>query len=205
MTESYLQAKRRREACEEQKGEIVFGLLGGFLLLVLGVMNNWPIDRQFGFFTVMSYVFIAAGLCFILVAVVVPALLKWPYKGFVFLGRKIGGAVLMVLLTVIYGLIVLPVGLLFRHKRKQAGFYSWTGSFPYKDASFETMGAKEQKGFESPVPAQLPGKIYMLFETLVRNKRVFLIPAAVLLILLGLILFFAASNIVFNFFIYTLF
>lgn len=205
MIDSYLEKKQQREAYEDQKGEIVFGLLGGFILLVLGIMNNWPIYGSFNVFAVMSYLIITVGLCLILLGIVAPAFLRLPYKGFVLVGKKIGSAVLMVLLTVIYGVIVLPVGLFVRKKRKHMGFYTWTGDFPYEETAFEVIKDRAQQDFESSIKSPFIRNIYKLFGTLVRNKRMFLIPAAIVLVLLGLLLFFAASNVVFNFFIYTLF
>lgn len=202
---SYLQIKQRREVYEDQKGEIVFGLLGGFILLLFGIMNNWPIYGSFNLFAIMSLAIIATGLCLIFLGIVAPSLLRLPYKGFVFIGKKIGNALLLVFLTVIYGVMVLPVGLIMRKKRKSLGFFSWSGDFPYKETSFEEIETAENNGFEGSIKSPFLKNIYKLFGTLVRNKRAFLIPAAVILVLLGLILFFAASNVVFNFFIYTLF
>jgi len=202
---SYLQTKQQREAYENQKGEIVFGLLGGFILLVFGIMNNWPIYGSFNVFAIMSYIIISIGLILILLGIVAPALLRLPYKGFVFIGKKIGSALLLLLLTVIYGLMVLPVGLFMRKKRKHLGFFTWTGNFPYEETSFEAIKDWDKTDAEGSIKSPFLKNIYKLFGTLVRNKRAFLIPATVVLVLLGLILFFAASNVVFNFFIYTLF
>lgn len=202
---SYLQTKRQRDAYENQKGEIVFGLLGGFILLVFGIMNNWPICGSFNVFAIMSYIIISIGLILILLGIVTPALLKLPYRGFVFIGKKIGSALLLVFLTVIYLIMVLPVGLIMRKKHINLGFLTWTGDFPYEETAFEAIKDRVQQDFEGSIKSPFLRNIYKLFGTLVRNKRAFLIPATVILVLLGLILFFAASNVVFNFFIYTLF
>jgi hypothetical protein len=205
LTNSYLQTKRQREAYEEQKGEIVFGLLGGFLLLVLGIVNNWPIYGSINVYAIMSYIIIAIGLCFLLLGIIAPALLGLPYKVFVFIGKKIGSAILIILLTIIYGVMVFPVGVFMRKKRKRTGFFTWTGNFPYEETSFQTIRTDDKKNAGSSIKLPFLKSLYNLFGTLIRNKRTFLIPTTVVLVLLGLILFFAASNVVFNFFIYTLF
>lgn len=205
MTDSYLQEKQQRKAYEDQKGEIVFGLLGGFILLVFGIMNNWPIYGSFNLFAIISYVFITIGLCFILLGIIAPSLLRLPYKGFVFIGKKIGNSLLLVFLTVIYIIMVVPVGLIMCKKHKDLGFIAWSGEFSYEEKAFEEIGTDVKKDVAGSIKSPFLKNIYKLFGTLVRNKRAFLIPAAVVLVIVGLILFFAASNIIFNFFIYTLF
>jgi len=205
LTNSYLQKKKQHEAYEDQKGEIVFGFIGGTIILLSGILNNWPVYGSFNLYAVMSIVFIAIGLCLLLLGFIAPALLKWPYKGFVSIGKKIGEAIFLVLLAVIYFIMVIPVGLIMRKKRRSLGFFTWNGDYPYEEKAFEKIGTGGEKDIDSAIKSPFLKNIYKFFGTLVRNKRFFLIPAAVILVLVGLILFFAASNIVFNFFIYTLF
>jgi len=205
LTDSYLQKKQQREAYENQKGEIIFGLLGGFILLFFGIMNNWPVYGSFNLFEIMSLALIASGLCLILLGIIAPALLRLPYKGFVFIGKKIGSVIFFVFLTIVYGVIILPVGLIIRRKRKNLGFLTWSGDFPYEEKAFEEIRTGDTNNADSSIKSPFLKSLYDLFGTLVRNKRAVLIPAAIVLVIIGLILFFAASNIIFNFFIYTLF
>lgn len=205
MTDSYLQTKKQREAYEEQKGEIVFGLLGGTVLLLAGILNTWPIRGIFGLTDIICLVIIFAGICFVLLGIAAPALLKYPYKGFIFIGEKIGEEVLLIILSLIYLVLIIPVGLIMRKKRKSLGFFTWSGEFPYKEKTFEEITESGSKDIDTTIKSSFLRNIYKLFGTFIRNKSFFLVPAAVILVLLGLILFFAASNIVFNFFIYTLF
>jgi hypothetical protein len=205
LTNSYLQIKKQREAYETQKGEIVFGLLGGTVLLMFGILNNWPVNGASKFFTVLSLAIMLTGIFLILSGIVVPVLLKQPYKGFVFIGKKIGEGILISILTVIYLIMVIPVGLFMRKKSKDSGFLAWSGKFPYEERKFEEIKHKNSENIDNTIRSSFLRNIYKIFGTLIRNKRFFLIPAAIILVVLGLILFFAASNIIFNFFIYTLF
>jgi len=207
LTDSYLQKKKQREAYEDQKSEIIFGLLAGTVLFLFGLLYPFPVDPllKFTVYNVISIGLINIGLCMILLGIIVPAFLELPYKGFVFLGKKIGEAILLIFLAVTYFIIVLPVGLIIRKRRSSLGFFTWSGDYPYEEKSFEKIGAGGGMDIDSTKNFPLLENIYKLFGTLIRHKRSFLIPIVIILLLLGLILFFAASNIVFNFFIYTLF
>jgi len=205
LTDSYMKNKKQREEYEEQKGEIIFGFFGGTVILLAGIMNSWPVYGSLNLYAVVSLVFIAIGLCLLLIGFIAPALLKLPYKCFVFIGKKFGEAVLLIFLAVIYFIMVIPVGFILRRKRRSLGFFTWNGDYPYEEKAFEKIRTDGGKDINSTIKSPFLKNIYNFFGTLVRNKRAVLIPAAIVLVIIGLILFFAASNIIFNFFIYTLF
>lgn len=205
MTNTYLEIKNQRDEYEETKGETIFGLFFGFVLILAGLFNNLPVYGSISLNVVICIVILSTGLLLMLMAVAVPSVLKYPYKGFVFLGKLIGRAVFLVLLTLIYIVLVLPVGLFIRRKRKDFGFQNWNNKYVGKDTAFENINTTGIEGVDEISKRSFLRNIYNLFSLFIRNRRLPLIPVAIILILLGLILFFISSSVVFNFFIYTLF
>jgi len=200
MAETYLDKKKRNDAMEEEKNHIIFGLMAGIILVIVGGLN-W-LSAQGPWETVCVCV-AALGIAFVLLAIVVPALLKYPYKAFRFFGNTMGKVLFAVLLTVLYVLLILPIGLLLRRKREAQGYYAWGEEPPEPRSAFAQIEEKEG-------PAQKQGRAsyfgiaYRLLSVFIANRKYILIPIVIILVIAGLILFFVSSNVM-TAFIYTLF
>lgn len=205
MTDTYLEIKQQREAYKELKGETIFGHLFGFILFWAGILINLPIYGSNLINVIICISIISIGLISILFAIIVPTFLRWPYKAFMYIGKKIGSVIFLLLLAVIYLSLVLPVGLIKKKKRKNYGYFTWNSDFEDDENTFEDIKILDNMNINYRTKSSFLRNIYILFGTLVRNKRIFLIPAAVTLVIVGLMLIFTASNIIINFFIYTLF
>lgn len=200
MTETFIEKYSKKKVIEERNNEILFGLIGGTLLSSGGFLKFLTSEGPLMYGCIVVCVL---GICVFLVAIIVPSVLKYPCKAFLFLGNKTGTIVFTVVLTVVYSVLILPVGLLLRNRRQRYGFYCWEGSFCEDETAFETL--KTHKSTESGFTrSSFLWSLYRVFGTVTHNKRYFLIPAIIILVLAGAILFFVSSNVV-VYFVYPLF
>lgn len=198
MAESYLERKKRRDDMEELKNETIFGLMGGILLMLVGAVN-WLMAT--GLREVACVCSFALGFLAFALAIAVPSLLKYPYKAFRFLGNAAGKAVFAAVLTVFYFLLVFPIGLFLRRKREEQGYFTWNAAQPKPRSTF--LGIPRAAGSKAG-KASYFGILYNLVSGFVTNGKAVLIPVVVILVILGLILFFVSSNVI-TAFIYTIF
>lgn len=84
-----------------------FGLLVGAVLLVLGAFAAW---RETGAATGL----LAAGGALVGLGALVPKILKWPYVVWMALALALGFVMTRVLLTIVYFVVVTPIGLILR-------------------------------------------------------------------------------------------
>ena len=198
MAESYIERKKRRDAIEEEKNHIIFGLMGGIILMLVGGLN-WLSAGQ-GFGEIVCVCVTALGLLLVLLAIVVPALLRYPYKAFRFFGNTAGKAVFAILLTALYVLLILPVGLILRRKREAQGYFTWEQP-PAPRSLFRTI---DHTAAAKTGKASYFGIVYRLLSIFAANRKFILIPIVIILVIAGLILFFVSSNVM-TAFIYTIF
>ena len=201
--QSYLQRKRQNSAREEEKNQIIFGLMGGVILMIAAALT-W-LSSQKGLREIVCIFIFALGVLFFMLAIVVPSLLKYPYKAFRFWGNLVGRAVFTIVLTILYFLLVFPVGLLLRRKRAGQGYYAWAQAQPKARSMFIDIA---QTDIHNDSPMAMKASyfliLYKLLAVFIANKKYVFIPVVVLLTIAGLILFFVSSNVM-TAFIYTLF
>jgi hypothetical protein len=151
-----------------------------------------------GYDSVWSLLSIVALIGFSL-ALVAPQTLWWPERLWMAFGRLLGRVVLSAILTVVYLAVVTPAGLLVRRSPQAAGFASWEGTAP----PGEGWVAKEEPA--AAIEGRRSG--WLVMHTLgffIRKRNWFLIPALVILLLLGMLFFFVQGSVLAPF-IYTLF
>jgi len=199
MTATYLEQKQRRDAMARRKDESVFGLVSGLLLLSAGAIR-WLSAADA--WDIASLCLAGLGLAFFLLGMAAPSLLRWPYRGFRFFGNLMGKAVFAVVLTALYLLLVLPVGLLSRRKRLAQGYVTWDKTPPKAQSMFADWNPTGSGGKDGG--SSYFGILYRLLALFIANRKIILIPVLVVLVLVGLILFFVSSNVV-TAFVYTLF
>lgn len=197
---TYLEKKEYSDAMEELKNETIFGLMGGIILMAVGVLNWLSAAKPWDVIFICVFFL---GLAFLLLGVAAPSLLKYPYKAFRLWGNAVGKAVFAVLLAVLYFPLIFPVGLFLRRKRETQGYFAWKQAQPEPRSAFSDI-ARADGAAASPRRASYWGILYQLFSGLITNRKFILIPAVVILVIVGLILFFVSSNVM-TAFIYTLF
>lgn len=201
MIDLYLNTKDRREQSEALKNYILFGLLFGWVLIVACIIGFFSVRGALEILFVTGVLF---GILLVCSAVLVPALLRIPYTVVSTITEKIGNILFKVVLSVVYIVIIAPVGMLVKKKRKQYRLYRWDEEYLGEDSCFVASDAQGDKKPKSTTSFPKMMSAYRLFGLIVKNKWSVLIPVTTLLILLGLILFFASTNVV-SFFIYTMF
>jgi len=200
LAETYLTKKKRSDAVEEEKNRIIFGLMGGIILIAFGALN-WL--SATGLWEIACVCLAALGLLLVMLAVVVPAFLKYPYKAFRFFGNTAGKVVFAVVLAVLYFVFILPVGLILRRKREAQGYFTWKNTPPKPQSLFVAVTQTDGSATKKRKASYL-GITYQLFSVFAGNRKYILIPVVIILVIVGLVLFFVSSNVM-TAFIYTLF
>ena len=198
MRETYLEKKARIDAMEEEKNHIIFGLMGGTIQMIVGALN-WLTAA--GAWEVVCVCVAALGLLLVLPAIVVPAFLKYPYKAFRFFGNTMGKVIFAVILTALYCLFVLPVGLVLRRNREAQGYLSWEQESPEPRSLFADI---DRSATQKTGRASYFGIVHRLLAVFAANRKFILIPIVIILVIVGLVLFLVSANVVTGF-IYTIF
>jgi len=200
MKKTYIELKKDKDILEEEKNQIIFGLMGGIILMVLGALN-WLTSGP-GVWEIVCICIAALGAVFFLLAIIVPAFLKYPYKAFRAWGNFVGKILFSFVLAILYLLFIFPVGLFLRRKREEQGYFTWDGTPPPPHSIFADLTQSENQA--RTTKASYLGILYRLLALFAANRKYILIPAVIVLVIVGLILFFVSTNVVTGF-IYTLF
>jgi len=195
-----MERKKQSDAFEELKSQIIFGLMGGAILMAAGALN-W-LSSYKGPREIACICIFTLGAVFFLLAVIVPSLLKYPYKAFRFFGNTVGKAIFAAMLAILYFLFIFPVGLFLRRKREAQGYFAWDGAPPQPRSMFADI--VQTHGPPHAAKASYFGILYKLLSVFAANRKYILIPAVIVLAIVGLILFFVSSNVM-TAFIYTIF
>jgi len=190
----------RREAAAVRQ-QTVYGLVTGWVLTLVG---------GFVFFCVPSRVdwlwgaMLSLGILHLLAAVVLPQLLAWPERLWISLARWQGWLVMNALLTVVYFTLIWPAGCFSR--RRTRGFVSWDEQPPPGNTAWQPIDAVEsQESNEAATHRRsLPMLLVGVIAFFIRRGNYLVVPIIILLLVLGLVLYFVESSALAPF-IYTLF
>ena len=166
--------------------------MGGFFFYtVLG-----PVDWLWGGLMVL-------GWLHLLLAVVLPQALYWPERAWSLLAQWQGKLVMAVLLTIVYFGLIWPARWL--RRGADPGFWSWEGERPSIGSAWRPLDGSEPESElvhhrQRSLPVLLAGVVAFFF----RRGHFVLLPILILLLVLGLVLFFVQSSALAPF-IYTLF
>ena len=194
----YLQDRKARLDEKLVNDYAIFGQLGGIIIFILS-FAKWL--TTYGEIT--SKILVALmifGVYMISSGVIIPQSLNWCYKIFSVIGNKIGEIIFKILLFIVYIIFVLPAGYFMRNKKYDYLYLSWNDKYPFEEKNgftqWHSSGNLSGNGFLST-----SGKLLGLF---IANGKYIFIPAVLILIALGIILFFVSSSVMAPF-IYTLF
>jgi hypothetical protein len=197
----YLQRRAARTACEALKREMIFGLALSTLMLALGLWRYlFVLDARDAVWGTVA----AVGALGLLAAVVFPAAWIPVERAMSRAAKLIGGWLLNAILAVVYLLLIAPLGWALRRLKGSDPIYAWRGDAPRsmegwrpKEVLFETRVGQTGK----PNVARRFLGVLQFFAT--RGHYVYL-PTLVILMSLGLVLFFVKSSALAPF-LYTLF
>ncbi len=189
----------RREAMAIRR-QIVYGLaMGWFLLLVPGFVYFCVPSR----FDPLWGALIVLGAIHLGAAVVLPQALYWPERIWMKIARWQGWLVMSALLTVIYFALIWPAGYLSR--RRTRGFASWASHPTDSKSAWQAVEVAEaEAGSNAAGYRSLPVVLASVVGFFFRRGDYVLVLVVILLVVLGLALYFVQSSALAPF-IYTLF
>ncbi len=199
---SYLQRLKQRQQLACLKEQIIFGLtLGWLITLISGFHYFFAINQNDSLWQMLLYI----GLGLMAITIILPSsivIFQTPLRK---VTEKIGETIFSFILITSYFLLILPVGILFKKQQKNTSFYTWQSRLSYQVEGWRKLNEVNLE------PRQLEDKkrslvlqVAWIIAYFVRNKHYLFIPVLVLLLVLGLLMFFIKAS-AFAPFIYTLF
>jgi hypothetical protein len=199
----YLIRVRERVQTLALKRQIVLGLVGGWLLLTIGSFRLFYVVNAR---TITCQITLAAGAILFLLGLLRPQALGRFESGIRVSTGFIGKTIFAIVLSVVYVLLVTPVGLAWRTFRGTRPFFAWAGATP---VSLEGWIAKQavdddRSVSQDAVRRPLITQPFVIVGYFIRHGHFILLPVVLFLLLIGLVLFFVKSSALAPF-IYTLF
>jgi Family of unknown function (DUF5989) len=192
---SYLKQRRIRLDESLFRRRLVFGLSLGWLMTLIGGANLLFMAHSKGWlWAPISF----AGVLLLFLAVVKPGALASVEDFFRRLTHPIGSAIFKLVLVLVYFLIVTPAGM-FMRRTSTEHFRSWQNG---KGSGLETTW-DERAPARTTVGSRRP-LLYRVLSEFFSRANAAMLPAVLLLVLGGLLMFFLETS-AFAPFIYTLF
>ena len=196
----YLAALARRREAAAIRRQIGYGLVVGWILsLVCGFFFCCLASRAAWVWGGLMVV----GWMHLLLAVVLPQALAWPERAWSTLAQWQGKLIMALLLTVVYFTLLWPARKL---RRSEPSFVRWRDRLPQLPSAWQPLDLLElesgaiSRDRQRSLPLLLAAVIGFFF----RRGHYVLLPILILLLVLGLALFFVQSSAIAPF-IYTLF
>jgi hypothetical protein len=188
---SYLQRRNARIALGRLKREIVFGMVTSLAMLGIGVWRYFIVIEAND--VLWSVVALLGGVG-LLVSLVVPWLWKGPETWLTAVGGRVGSTLFSVLLTVVYGLLMSPIGWILRRMNGTDPIYAWDTELrvPVEGWREKEVVLEANAGGRGK-PSVLRRFVSVLHFFARRGHYVFL-PSLVILLALGVVLFFVKTT-----------
>lgn len=199
---SYLQRLKQRKQLSQLKEQIVFGLMLGWLMtLVGGFRYFFVINSHDSFWKKLVYV----GIALIVISIILPSIISLVQIPLRKVTEKIGEKLFLLILLVSYFLLILPIGILLRRQEKKYSFHTWQDRLMVQAEGWRKWDREDIQPLQPRAKKRsLTLQLAWVVAYFIRNKHYLLIPVLVLLLVLGLIMFFIKAS-AFAPFIYTLF
>jgi Family of unknown function (DUF5989) len=197
----YLERLANRRAKHDLRQLVIFGLVLGWGLLLIGAAKFF---FTVGAIATLWLVAMAAGVVILGVAVIAPTLLRPLERGWMAVGTKIGHLILSAILLVVYFTSFAAIGAYMRRTRGLHPFYAWSSA---DFSGHEGWVPKELSSLPIDVNDQKRATIFQLVRVMnyfVRHGKMIYIPTLIVLLTLGILLFFLQTSALAPF-IYTLF
>jgi hypothetical protein len=161
----------------------VLTLVGGFVLCCVPSRVDWLWQTLF-----------IVGLAHLFTAVTLPQALAWPERAWMTVARWQGWVTMSLLLTIVYFLLIWPAS--FFDRKRTSGFVTWTDQPPDTKTAWQSIDLTESTAAEA-TPSTTRGYALLLASVIAfffRRGNYLLIPIVILLIILGLALYFVQSS-----------
>lgn len=187
----YLRQRAARLAYERLKREIVFALVLSTMALTIGA---WRYFIVVGADERIALALVVFGIVGLVLALILPCAWIPLERALSWLMGKIGGALFGLVLSVVYFTLITPVGWFLRRHQGSGPIHSWLGEAPGRLPGW--IG--KEVAFDAPLAGSGTPSLWRRWAGVLRffaerGHYVFL-PALVVLIALGLALFFVKSS-----------
>lgn len=191
MSSSYLERRAARVALERLKREIIFGMVVSLLLLGIGTWRYFVVvGASEAFWSAIA----ALGAAGLIIALVLPWLWQAPETVLTGIIRRVGGALFAVLLALVYALLVVPVGFALRRMKGTDPIYVWDGDVPARMEGWRVKDVLFEVNVEVQSKPSLFRRFLGVLQFFARRGHVLFLPMLVILIALGMVLFFVKSS-----------
>lgn len=188
---SYLVRRQARLALQELKLRIVFGLVISTLLLTIGVWRHWFVV---GAGAEVALVLIMAGALGLALTLIFPTAWGLPES---LLGRAlrvVGGGLFAILLSLVYVLFITPVGWLVGKLKGRDPIYSWTLAPPDGMEGWHPKQVLCEAHLGSAGRSSSARRFVKIVRFFIERGHYLFLPTLVVLMALGLVLFFVKSS-----------
>jgi Family of unknown function (DUF5989) len=198
---TYLQGLALRREAAAIRRQSVYGLVMGWVLTLVAGFLLFCVPSRLDW---LWAILLAIGGLHLAAAVLLPQALAWPERVWIAIARLQGWLVMTTLLTIVFYLLIWPAS--FFSGRRTRGFVTWDDQPPPTQTAWEKFDLVEIELAETSsnryrsLPLLLAGVIAFFF----RRGDYVLLPILILLIVLGLVLYFVQSSALAPF-IYTIF
>jgi len=173
-----------------------FGIISG---IILSVVAGYQSLCTVGIVSVLFKIVAAIGLIILVIGSFFPDILNKPVKISKKAGSFLGGLMLKLLLVPVYLLMASVNMVMHKGYSKKFGFDRWENTGREKTSFYDYSELAHKSGRFTTVDI-----INSVLDFFVANKTFVVIPIVILLLIFGMLIFFASSNAVFSF-VYTLF
>jgi hypothetical protein len=198
---AYLHSLALRRQAEAIRRQSAYGLVMGWILTLVAGFIYYCVPSRLDW---LWAVLIGVGLLHLAAAVVLPQALAWPERVWMAVARWQGWLVMLILLTVVYFVLLWPAGRL--RRRREEGFIAWEDQPPAATFGWRPIDLAETDSGPATQARRrgLPLLLVRVIAFFFRRGNYVLLPILILLLVLGLILYFVQSSALAPF-IYTLF
>lgn len=200
----YERRRRAREDAHDLKRRVVFGLGWGWIALLSGAAHVYLVSEAND---AAWRLVMLSGAFLLLLSVLLPDALTIPEAWLRQVTQMIGKGVFTLLLSLVYLVLVTPIGAILRHRQGEAPFFAWDVTAPGQSTLFERWTTKPSTSGDARASMRnLPLWLqpFMILSYFIRQGRYLFLPVLVVLLVFGLLMFFVHSSVLAPF-IYTLF
>ena len=194
MTNNYLNSINARKEKENLKECVIFGQTIGLIIILVSLLKFLTINASNDKYII---ILMAIGLGIFLLGLIFPYVLYYPNKIFKYLVNKIFLCCFLIILSIIYLVLIIPIGLFNRQKyQKKYGFYSWNDKSKIKFKQFTDKEVAYLNVYQKSTSISKFKIINQVISYFINSKEYMLIPTILIFILLGVIFYFVTSSVV---------
>ena len=191
MTDNYINNKKNLLKIKKERDNYIFGLIFGLFLALTNIFIFLS-TPDIKILNLINISFIIVGNIYVLMVTIYPNIINPLHNLIKFITNIIGNILFKIILSIIYLILVIPIGLIIKLKNKKKSINLKTN---FIDCNENCDIINYNKG---------KYKIFSIFKLFTNENYILILPLIIILILIGILLMFVQSNVIAPF-IYTLF